>query len=322
MKRIAFALALGLCAAGPAFAQTTPPLPLVGVLRINTVATNEPFAEMLRQALVAVGDVDGRNLRLDFRLADGDATRFPELAVALVQDKPTVIVAFGPAAVRAAQRATRAIPIVAAASDLIAFGSIASLAKPGGNITGVSLMITELDAKRLEVLKEIVPSGRRFGLLIDPAISGPDGLQAIADTARALGVEFQTVEVRSPTDFAPALEALRAGGAEGVNVLGSPLLFGLREELGSLLLKEKLPAVCEWREMAVSGCLASYGTTVHELYGMVAALIDKILKGASPADTPAQQPTRFELVINQKVARAIGIEIPQAILGRADEIIE
>jgi putative ABC transport system substrate-binding protein len=320
MRRLGLLLAL--CAAVPAFAQDVTRLPLVGVLRINSAANNEPTATLLRDELAALGDVDGKNIRLDFRLAEGEAGRFAELAEALVREKASVIVAQGPAAARAAQRATRTTPVVAASSDLVALGLIDSMARPGHNITGVSLLIPELDAKRLEVLKEILPAARRFGLLSDPANSDPPGLQVIADTARALGVDLRTVDVPSPRDFPTAIASLRAQGVEGVNVLSSPLMFQFGEELGPLLLAHKLPAICEWPEMAASACLASYGTTLRELYSMEAALTDKMLKGASPADTPAQQPTRFQLVINQKMARAIGVAIPQSILARADEVIE
>jgi putative ABC transport system substrate-binding protein len=277
---------------------------------------------LLRDELAALGDVDGKNIRLDFRLAEGDAGRLPELAAALVRENATVIVAQGPAAALAAQRATRSIPIVASGNDLVALGLVDSMPRPGHNITGVSLLITELDAKRLEVLKEIVPAARQFGLLSDPAISEPMGLRAIADTARALGVELQTVYARDPSDFPTAITSLSSDGVEGVNILSSPLLFHFREELGALLLGHKLPAICEWPEMAASACLASYGTTLRELYAMEAALTDKMLKGASPAETPAQQPTKFQLVINLKTAKAIGLTIPSPVLARADEVIE
>jgi putative ABC transport system substrate-binding protein len=223
---------------------------------------------------------------------------------------------------RAVQAATHTIPIVATTNDLVASGLIASLAKPGGNITGISLLVPELDAKRLEVLTEIVPSGRRFGVLNDPAASGPAGLQVLAVTARALGLELLTVDARTPEEIPPSLGSLRASGADGVNILSSPLFNGLREQLGPLLLKQKLPAVCEWREMTASGCLASYGTTLRELYAMQAAQIHKMLKGASPADTPVQQPTKFELVVNLKTAKALGLTIPPSLLARADEVIE
>ena len=291
-------LFLTLCAAVPALAQDLGPLPLVGVLRINSVANNEPTATLLREELAARGDIDGKNIRLDFRLAEGDAGRLPELAEALVREKATVIIAQGSAAALAAQRATRSIPNFAAGNDLVALGLVESMPRPCHNITGVSLLITELDAKRLEVLKEILRSARHFGLLSDPAISEPMGLTAITDTARALGVKLQTVHARDPTDFPAAIASLRADGAEGVNILSSPLLFHFREELGALLLAHKLASICEWPEMAASACLASYGTTLRGLYAMEAALTHKMLKGASPADTPAQQPTKFQLVNN------------------------
>ena len=276
MTRIAAFLALAICAALPAFAQNRAELPLVGVLRINSATNNEPTATLLRDELAALGDVDGKNIRLDFRLAEGDAGRFPELAAALVRENASIIVAQGPGAALAAQRATRSIPIVAAGNDLVALGLVESMPRPGHNITGVSLLIPELDGKRLEVLKEILPAARRFGLLSDPAITEPVGLRAIADTAWALGVELQTVQARDPADFPAAIASLRAEGAEGVNVLSSPLLFHFREELGALFLAHKLASICEWPEMAASACLASYGTTLRELYAMEAALTDKI----------------------------------------------
>ena len=322
MSRIAAFLVLAVCAAFPAFAQEVTRLPLVGVLNINTVANNEPNATMLRDALATLGDIDGKSNRLEFRLAEGDARRFPQLAEALVRDDPRVIVAYGPPAVRAAHSATQTIPIVASANDLVASGFIESMARPGGNITGVSMLISELDAKRLEVLKQILPSARRFGLLIETGTRAPAVLQPMLDTALALGVATQNVEVSSAADFPSAVASFRAGGVDAVNILSSVLLFYFHQELGPLLLANKLPAICEWREMTASGCLASYGTTLRELYAMQATLIDKMLKGARPSDTPAQQPTRFELVLNLKAAREIGVEIPPAILARADEVIE
>jgi putative ABC transport system substrate-binding protein len=321
MKRIALVLALGLCAAVPAFGQNSGNLPLVGVLRVNTADTVEPAATGFKEALAALGLVDGRNIRLEVRLAEGHVERLPELAQSLVQAKARVIVAFSAPVIRAAQRATSTIPIVGF-GDLLSQGLIASLAKPGGNTTGVSILNTELDAKRLEVLKQIVPLGRHFALLHDPATSFPAQMQAIADAGRALGVELQIIDVRGPADLAPAFASYRASGAEAINVLNSPMLFSARAEVGRLCLTYKLPAICEWREMAEVGCLASYGTRLSEGWAMLAALTDKMLKGAPPGETPAQQPTKFELAINLKVARAIGIEIPQAVLGGADEVIE
>ena len=321
MNRVAAAFALWLCAAMPVLAQNAENLPTVGVLRINTPDTVEPFATGFRNALAALGLVDGRNIRLEVRLADGHAGRLPELARSLVQAKASVIIALGPPAIRAAQQATSTIPIVANA-DLLASGLIASLARPGGNTTGVSMLSSELDAKRLEILKEIVPSGRRFALLNVAATKVSAQVQAVAYVAQQLGIELQTVDIRDPADLAPAFASFRAGGGEAINVLSSPVLFGLRAELGRLSLTHRLPAICEWREMAEAGCVASYGYRQSEGWAMLAVLTDKMLKGARPGETPAQQPTKFELVINRKVARTIGIEIPQLLLARADEVIE
>jgi putative ABC transport system substrate-binding protein len=188
-------------------------------------------------------------------------------------------------------------------------------------MTGFNLFTAELGAKRLEILKEILPAARRFAMLIDDTTSQPWQLQANEAGARALGVTLQTVSVSSPAEFTAAFAALQAGGAEAVDILGS-MLFNFRDELGKLALADKLPAICEWPEMAAAGCLASYGFSLREPYGTLAELTDKILKGASPADLPARQPTKFELVINRKTAQTIGIEIPQSILARADEVIE
>ncbi|HXO90629.1 MAG TPA: ABC transporter substrate-binding protein [Stellaceae bacterium] len=322
MRQIAALLLLTLCAVAPAFAQNTEKLPIVGVLRMNTPETAQLPVTGLKAALAALGRVDGRNIRLDVRLAGGHIERLPELAEALVREKASVILATGLPAILAAQRATRTIPIVADDDDLLAEGVIGSLAKPGGNTTGISILATELDAKRLEILKQIRPAARRIALLRDPSNSAPARVQPVADTARALGVELQAVDVHSPADLAPAFGSFLAAGAEAVNILASPVLFSFREQLVPLSLDQKLPAMCQWRAMAEAGCLASYGPTLRELAAMRAALADKMLTRARPGETPAQQPIRLELVINQRTAHAIGVEIPQAILGRADEVIE
>jgi putative ABC transport system substrate-binding protein len=321
MNRAAAAFALWLSATIPAFAQNAENLPIVGILRNNTADTAEPFATGFKDALAALGLVDGRNIHLEVRYAEDHIERLPELAQWLVRAKASVILAFGPPAIRAAQQATSTIPIVANA-DLLASGLIGSLAKPGGNTTGVSMLSAELDAKRLQILKEIMPSGRRFALLDSTVTKVPARVQAVADVAHALGVELQIVELRVPTDLAPAFASFRAGGAAAINVVSSAMLFASRDELGRLSLTYKLPAICEWREMAEAGCVASYGYRLSEGYAMLAALTDKMLKGMPPGETPAQQPTKFELVINLRAARAIGIEIPPSILGRADEVIE
>jgi len=321
MKLISMFVVLTLFAAVPTFAQNTENPPLVGVLRINSPDNVEPFPTIFRGALGALGQVDGRNIRIQLRLAEGHAERFPELARALVREKASVIVASGDAAVRAAQQATETIPIVALVDDIVASGLIKSLAKPGVNTTGVSIIASELDAKRLEILKQIVPSSRRFAVLHDPA-SASARPELLTDAARVLSVELRTVDVRRPGDFAPAFASFSADGIDAVNILSSPLLFGFRAEICGLNMTHRLPAIGQAREMAEAGCLASYGVSFSEFYAMAANLTDKMLKGARPAETPAEQPTKFELVINLKTAKALGLAIPQSILGRADEVIE
>jgi putative ABC transport system substrate-binding protein len=244
------------------------------------------------------------------------------MAQAFVKDRVGVIVVFSDPAARAAQRETQTIPIIAVLGDPIASGLITSLAKPGRNLTGISMFGSELAAKRLQMLTEILPAARRFGVVVDRANVPPERLQAVEDGAQALGVKVQTVGVRSPADFAAAFDSLRAGGAEAVSILGSSLLFNYRNELGALAMASRLPAICDLPEMAAAGCLASYGPSWRELSDDLAELTEQTLKGASPADTPARQPTKFELVINLKVAREIGVEVPPPVLARADEVIE
>jgi putative ABC transport system substrate-binding protein len=322
MKSVAAAFALWLCAAASASAQNAGNLPLIGWLRINTPDTVEPQATLFKNSLAALGLVDGRNIRLEVRLAEGHPERLPELAEALVREKASVIVAVGIHAIQAALRATSTIPIVADDDDLLAEGLIGSLAKPGGNTTGISILASELDAKRLEILNQILPAAKRIALLRDPSNSVPARFQAVVDTARALGVELQTVDIHGRADLAPAFASFLAGGAEAINILASPLLFGFREELCRLSLGQKLAAMGQWREVAAAGCLVGYGPTQREVAAMRAALVDKMLKGARPGETPAQQPTRFELVINLKTAGALGLTVPPSVLDRADEVVE
>ena len=268
---VARALSLLLLISLPALGQENGGAPLVGVLLVNAAANPEPVVSLLRQGLAGLGYVEGHNLRLDFRFAEGHAERFPALAEALAEERAAVIVALGDAATRAAQQATRTIPIVAIADELVASGLIQSMATPGGNTTGISILATELDAKKLELLKQIVPAARRFGLLRDPASSNEARVNAIAEMARTLVIELQTVDVESPADFAAAFASFRESGAEAIDILASPLLANFQRELGRLSLENKLPAICQFREMAEAGCLASYGVKRPEMYAMVAA---------------------------------------------------
>ena len=321
-RALVVALASWLFAVAPGLAQDQAKLPLVGVLRVNTVDTVEPMATMFRNALAALGRIDDRNIRLETRLAEGHAERLPELARSLARENPAVMVAFGEAPIRAAQQATSIIPIIGVADDLVEAGLISSLAKPGGNTTGVSIFATELDAKRIEILKEFLPAMDRVGVLRDPATSAPARMEAIAKTAQKLGVELVIANANGPGDFAPAFGAFQAGAVSAVDVLSSPMLHGFRAEIVSLSLKSKLPVICQFREGAEAGCLASYGVRLVDLFSMAADLTHNVLKGAEPGATPARQPTKFELVINMKTAQALGLTVPHSIRVRADEVIE
>jgi putative tryptophan/tyrosine transport system substrate-binding protein len=296
-------------------------MPLVGVLRLNTPENVEPIPTIFRNALAAMGDVDGRDIRIEFRLAAGHAERFPELAQALVREKAAVIVASGDAAVHAAQQATHLIPIVAVVDDIVASGLISNMAKPGGNVTGVSILATELDGKRIDLLKRMVPSAKRIGVLSDPS-SAQAVPRQLMDTAHALGIELIDAEIRSPDDFRPAFNALQAKGVDALIIRSSPLLSGFRAELCSLSLSYKLPAIGQFREMTDAGCMATYGIKLSEVHGLAAVFTDKMLKGARPEDTPAQQPTKFELVVNLRTAKSLGLNLPATLIAETDDLIE
>jgi putative ABC transport system substrate-binding protein len=276
----------------------------------------------LRDSLAKHGLIDGKNIRLDMRLAEGKLDLLPGLAEALVRDGATVILAFGEEAGRAAQAATKTLPIVCVGDDLVDSGLAASLARPGSNLTGVSILATELDAKKIEVLNELLPNAKRFGVLNDPATSGRERPQKMAETARRLGVGLQTIDISSPDDLELAFQALRAGHAEGVNIVASAMLTSFRQRLGELSLALKIPAICQFRNMVEAGCLATYGITIAELYALSADQLARLLKGAKPADLPVIQPDKFELVISLRTAKALGLTIPPMLLTRADEVIE
>jgi putative ABC transport system substrate-binding protein len=282
----------------------------------------ELFVTQFRAELATLGYVEGRNLRLDFQSSDGNARRLPDIAEAFVKERASVIVAITAPAARAALRATRLIPIIVIAGDFVAEGLGTSLANPGGNITGISMINDDLEAKRLEILKRMLPSAQRFTVLFDRTVVSPTRMQELENGARALDVKLQTVDVHRPADVTAALENLRDRGAEAVNILATAGRFATREQIGQLASTYKLPAICARPELALAGCLASYGTSSRELFSNLADLTDKMLKGASPANMPVRQPTKFELVINLKVAQALGLSIPQTVLGRADEVIE
>jgi putative tryptophan/tyrosine transport system substrate-binding protein len=295
-------------------------LPVAGVLRPNRKDVLETFAEPFRRYMKAIGWEEGRNVRFLFVWTEGLSERAPALAGELVAQNVDLIVTFGDPATRAAQRATAVIPIVAMTDDMVGSGLAASLARPGGNTTGVSILASELDVKRLEVLHEFVPQARRIAVLADATTISTRA--QLASAARDLDVELVWFEARSPEELSRAVDALTAAKVEAVNVLASPLLNLWRLQIIDRMRDARLPAVYQWPESAEDGGLLAYGPRNLLCYRHVVSLVDKVLRGAKPADLPVEQPTKFELAVNLKTAGAIGLTIPPTLLLRADEVIE
>jgi ABC-type uncharacterized transport system substrate-binding protein len=307
-------------------AQQAGKIARIGFLSPN-LATNRHLQEAFLQGLRDLGYVEGRNVVIEYRDAAGKAERLPVLAAELVALKVDVIVAGSTIAALAAKQAIRTFPIVfAAAGDPVRSGLVSSLARPGGNVTGLSLLAPELVGKRLELLKEAVPGVSRVAVLWEPGAFGEgtdkDGLKAVDVAARALGVQPQFVEARGLADFGRAFSDMTKARAEALTVLPSGTFIGQRRRLVDLAAKNRIPAVYQSRESVDAGGLMSYGPNFADLFRRAATYVDKILKGAQPADLPVEQPTKFELVINLKTAQALGLTIPPALLGRADELIQ
>ncbi len=251
-----------------------------------------------------------------------DALLWLALARELVETLPDIVLAVGLPAALAARAATRTIPIIAVSSFPIEAGLVASLARPGGNLSGVSIFTAELNLKRLAILHEVVPAARRMALLRDPALAPPEHMAALAAAARDLGISLDVIEVRQPDEIAAAFRRARAGDDDAVNLLASPIFSEAREAVAASAIATGLPTIGHWREMAEAGCLVSYGPTLAEVFQAAAQQIERILRGARVGELPVEQPTRFQLVINQRTASALGLAIPPAILAQADEVIE
>jgi putative ABC transport system substrate-binding protein len=279
--------------------------------------------EELRQGLRERGHVEGQTFTLEVRLAEGKLERLPRLAAELVTLKVDVIVTHGPQGVRAAKEATSAIPIVMARMDDVdAHGLVASLGRPGGNITGVSFQTGELSGKWLQLLKEVLPRVAHVAILWDTTGTANQA-QAAQAAARSLKLSAQVLDVRGPADFDAAFETARRQKADGLVILGSPALTVHAPRLADLASKIRMPAIYYHRRFAEAGGLLAYGPKESDFsWRRAAVFVDKILKGAKPADLPIEQPTTFELVINGKTAKAFGLTIPQALLLRADHVIQ
>jgi putative ABC transport system substrate-binding protein len=307
-------LTLGLLAMPlAAAAQPAGQMPRLGVLAPGTPP--QPWVEVLRQGLRDLGYVESQNLIIEPRYAEGRDERLPV----------DIIVAGGSTAIRAAQDATRAIPIVmAAAGDPVGTGLITSLARPGGNITGMSLLSAELPGKRLEILKEAVSQSTRIAVLMNPTNPGSARqLRNLTEASRALGLHLHVVELRRPEELDGAFAAMTREQVDALFVMGEPLLMNsLRAQIADFAAKSKVPAIYGWRAYVDAGGLLAYGPRLPDVIRRAAVYVDKILKGAKPGDLPVEQPTTFELIINLKAAKALGLTIPSTLLFQADEVIQ
>jgi putative tryptophan/tyrosine transport system substrate-binding protein len=330
MQRREFITLLGGAAAAPILssalgAQQAPGRPLIGILVPLSAATAARNIEALRAGLREFGYVEGRNVWFEFRYADGVPARLPALAAELVALKPAVIIAGSPPGIVAAQRATQTIPLIMfTTQDPVALGLVQSIARPGGNVTGLSMFgENALVGKRLELLKEVVPALERVGVMVNPGDPGDVTVLTLLPTAaRSLGVTLKNYEARSTSDLDTAVSRALADGMQALFVNQNPFFLNRRAEVAALATRARLPAIYGYREFADAGGMMSYGSSLPAAYRQAARLVDKILKGADPAELPVEQAAKFELVVNLKTAKALGLKIPESFLLRADEVIE
>jgi putative ABC transport system substrate-binding protein len=304
-----------------AWAQQPNEPPIVGLMSF-VAPSNDSAYEAFRQRLRELGYVEGRNVRIEFRNAQGHADRLPELAGELVRLKADVIVVGNPAAAIALKHATSTIPIVMASFDPIASGLVTNLAHPGGNITGLSTMATELSAKRLQLLKETIPGLTRVAVLWhEYTPTSRKVLEDIKAAAPSLSIQVKVVKAQTPEEFSPAFAEISRAHVQALYLIESPLFYGYRKMLATLALKARLPAIYGTRSFAEDGGLMSYGADILDQARRAAGYVNKILKGAKPSDLPIEQATKLELVVNLKTAKTLGLMIPTSILARADEVI-
>jgi ABC-type uncharacterized transport system substrate-binding protein len=296
-------------------------VPQIGLLWPGINAPQSPRMESFRRGLREQGYVDGRNVRVQVRFAPQGMQTVPRLAAELVQMNVNAICAFGDLAPRLVQEATQTIPIIAITDDILGAGLVANLSRPGANLTGLTILSPELSAKRLQVLKSVFPSITRVATLTDPT-TGAAQVSLTSNAAQFLNVDLQWLEVRGRDDLPAAFERAKANGAEALNVFSSPLLSSLSGEIIALAAEHKLPAIYQWREHAEAGGLISYGPNLAEMWRQCAVMSAKVLAGANPAEMPIEQPSTLELVVNQKTATALGLELPLPLLIRADDLLE
>jgi ABC-type uncharacterized transport system substrate-binding protein len=322
--RAGFGIAMALVMMAPLVtaAQQTVKVARIGILRPGSPP--DPFDKVFREGLRELGYAERRNISIEYRWAEGRPERLPALAAELVRLKVDVIVAGGGGPVEAASQATTTIPIVMpVSSDPVKLGLAASLARPRGNVTGLTILDQELPGKWMELLKETLPRASRVAVLWDPQSSGSaDQLTVSEAAARSLGVRLQVLNVRRADQLEIAFAQARKNRAEALIVLSSASFYSHRAQLVALAAKQRLPTIYHQNEFVVgSGGLMSYGPDFHDLFRRAAGYVDKILRGAKPGDLPVEQPTKFELVINLRTAKALGLTIPEPLLQRADQVI-
>jgi putative ABC transport system substrate-binding protein len=300
------------------FAQQPTRLPRIGILGNEDSAPWEGF----RQGMRDLGYTDGRSVTMESRWSEGKTERLPALAIELVQLKVDVIVASSTQAVRSAKQATSTIPIVMAVSSYPdKIGLVDSLARPGGNVTGLSNVAPDLIGKRFQLLKDIAPKVSRVAVLWNPASPvEPLGFRETLGAGAAAGLEIQSIEVRTPDDYAVGFATVTGSRADALHAFGNPVNFKNRQLISDFALKSRLPSIYDERLFVESGGLLSYGPSLIDLFRRAATYVDKILKGAKPADLPVEQPTKFEMLINLKSAKALGLTIPQSLLLQAEVI--
>jgi putative tryptophan/tyrosine transport system substrate-binding protein len=300
-------------------------MPVIGYLSAGSAPSSpDPFWAAFQQGLSETGWVEGKNLAMEYRWAQGHYDRLPALAADLVGRQVDVVVTPGTVPTRAAKGATSTIPIVfTGVGDPVAAGLVASLARPGGNLTGFSNLATELNAKRLELLSELVPQAKVIALLVNPNQPNNERIiREVQEAAHAKGVQLPILKAGTESDIDAAFATLVELQAGALFLGGDPFFFSRREQFLALASRHAVPASYTWREFAAAGGLISYGVRVTDSFRQAGSYAGRILKGAKPADLPVQQPTTFELVVNLKTAKALGLTIPPSILARADEVIE
>ena len=312
-----------LAAPSAVFAQTPGKTPRIGYLSLRSGPESQD--EAFRQGLRELGYVEGKNISVEYRWADSKPDRIPALAEELVRLKVDVIVCAGggTAVILAVKKAAKTIPVVFhTGGDPVSAGFVASLDRPGGNLTGVSALTSDLNEKRLELLKQMVPGVSRVAVLMNPTSTNAAALKGLEAAARTLKVKLQVVEARDPQAIDGAFAAIKRDRPDALLVANSPMFFAERKRIVGFAAQSRLPGIFEWREFSEAGGLLSYGASLADNYRRLASYVDRILKGVKPADLPVEQPTRFELIINAKTAKALGLTIPQSLLLRADEVIQ